>query len=152
MKVSVPAPPRTVTGDLALVGPATEGPSRDVQERRREPDSHPLTPGRAGGLEAEALPNTPAAMPELRVKAVADPRAQGTPGEPREVVLDLAEIAQEPAIRGSMQSARAWNVAGIEGNPVHGLLSPAQGCSAGAGTRGSMRSHWVTARHGQCVH
>ena len=102
MKVSVPAPPRTVTGDLALVGPATEGPSRDVQERRRDPDANPLTAGRAGGLEPEALLNTVAAMPELRVKAVADLRAQGAPGEPREAILDLAEIAQEPAIRGSM--------------------------------------------------
>ena len=102
MKVSVPAPPRTVTGDLAPVGPATEGSSRDVQERRRDPDSHPLTAGRAGGLEAEALLNTLAAMPKLRVKAVADLRAQGAPGEPREAILDLAEIAEEPAIRGSM--------------------------------------------------
>ena len=56
----------------------------------------------------EALPwdlqllNTLAAMPELRVKAMADLRAQGAPGEPREAILDLAEIAQEPAIRGSM--------------------------------------------------
>ena len=102
MKVSVPAPPRPVTGDLALVGPTTEGPSRDVQERRREPDPNPLTAGRVGGLEPEALPNKPAAMPELRVKAVADLRAQRAPGEPREVILDLAEITQEPAIRGSM--------------------------------------------------
>ena len=102
MKVSVRAPPRPVTGDLALAGPATEGPSRDVQERRREADSHPLTAGRAGGLEPEALLNTLAAMPELRVKAVADLRAQGAPGEPREAILDLPEIAQEPAIRGSM--------------------------------------------------
>jgi len=82
MKVSVPAPPRPMTGDLALVGPATEGPSRDVQERRREPDPHPLTAGRAGGLEPEALLNTLAAMPDLR--------AQGAPGEPREAILDLA--------------------------------------------------------------
>jgi hypothetical protein len=28
MEVSVPAPPRAMTGDLVLVGPATEGPSR----------------------------------------------------------------------------------------------------------------------------
>jgi hypothetical protein len=102
MKVSVPAPPRPVTGDLAPVGPATEGSRRDVQERRRDPDSHPLTAGRPGGLEPEALPNTVAAMPELRVKAVADLRAQGAPGEPRKAILNLAEIAQEPAIRGSM--------------------------------------------------
>lgn len=102
MKVSVPAPPRPMTGDLALVGPATESPSRDVQERRRDPDSNPRTAGRAGGPEPEALLNTVAAMPELRVKAVADLRAQGTPGEPREAILDLAEITQEPAIRGSM--------------------------------------------------
>jgi hypothetical protein len=102
MKVSMSAPPRPVTGDLALIGPATEGPSRDVQERRRDPDSHPRTAGRAGGVESEALPNTPEAMPELRVKAVADLRAQGAPGEPREAILDLAEIAQEPAVRGSM--------------------------------------------------
>jgi hypothetical protein len=102
MKVSMSAPPRPVTGDLALVGPATEGPSRDVQECRREPDPHPLTAGRAGGLKPEALLNTLAAMPELRVKAVADQRAQGAPGEPREAILDLAEIAHEPAIRGSM--------------------------------------------------
>ena len=101
MKVSVPAPPRPVTGDLALVGPATEGPSRDVQERGRESDPNPLA-GRAGGLESEALLNTLAAMPKLRVKAVADLRAQGAPGEPREAILNLAEIAQEPAIRGSM--------------------------------------------------
>ncbi len=102
MEVPVPAPPRPMTGDLALVGPATEGPSRDVQERRRDPDSNPLTAGRAGGLEPEALLNTLAAMPELRVKAVADPRAQGAPGEPREAVLDLMEIAEEPTVRGSM--------------------------------------------------
>ena len=102
MEVPVPAPPRTMTGDLPLVGPATEGPSRDVQERRRDPDSNPLTAGRAGGLESEALLNTLAAMPELRVKAVADLRAQGAPGEPREAILDLAEIPEEPAIRGSM--------------------------------------------------
>ena len=94
MKVSVPAPPRPMTGDLALVGPATEGPSRDVQECRREPDPHPLTAGRAGGLEPEALLNTLAAMADLR--------AQGAPGEPREAILDLAEIPEEPAIRGSM--------------------------------------------------
>ena len=102
MKVSVPAPPRAVTSDLALAGPATEGPGRDVQECRRDPDSNPLTAGRAGGLEPEALLNTVAAMPELRVKAVADLRAQGAPGEPREAVLDLAEIAEEPTVRGSM--------------------------------------------------
>jgi hypothetical protein len=102
MKVSMSAPPRPVTGDLTLVGPATEGPSRDVQERRRDPDSNPLTAGRAGGLESEALPNTPEAMPELRVKAVTDLRAQGAPGEPRETILDLAKIAEEPTIRGSM--------------------------------------------------
>jgi hypothetical protein len=102
MKVAVPAAPRPVTGDLAPVGPATEGPSRDVQERRCDPDSNPLTAGRAGGLEPEALLNTLAAMPELRVKAVADLRAQGAPGEPREAVLDLAEIAEEPTVRGSM--------------------------------------------------
>ena len=102
MKVSVPAPPRPVTGDLALVGPATEGPSRDVQERRRDPDPNPLTARRAGRREPEALPDTLAAMSELRIKAVADLGAQGAPGELREAVLDLAEIAQEPAIRGSM--------------------------------------------------
>lgn len=102
MKVSVPTPPRPVTGDLALVGPATEGPSRDVQECRRDPDSNPRTAERAGGLEPEALLNTVAAMPELRVKAVADLRAQRAPGEPREAILDLAEITQEAAIRGSM--------------------------------------------------
>ena len=102
MKVSVPAPPRPVTGDLALVGPATEGPSRDVQERGRESDPNPLAAGWAGGLESEALLNTLTAMPKLRVKAVADLRAQGAPGEPREAILDLAEIAEEPAIRGSM--------------------------------------------------
>ncbi len=102
MKVSVPAPPRPVTGDLALVGPATEGPSRDVQERRRDPDPNPPMAGRAGGRESEALLNTLAAMPELRVKAVADLRAQGAPGEPREAIIDLAEIAEEPVIRGSM--------------------------------------------------
>jgi hypothetical protein len=102
MKVPVPAPPRPVTGDRALVGPATEGPRRDVQECRRDPDPNPLTAGRAGGRESEALLNTLAAMPELRVKAVADLRAQGAPGEPREAILNLAEIAQEPAIRGSM--------------------------------------------------
>ena len=152
MKVSVPAPPRPVTGDLALVGPATEGPSRDVQERRRDPDSHPLTAGRAGGLEAEALLDTPEAMPELRVKSVADLRAQGAPGEPREAIVDLAEIAQEPAIRGSMQSARARNVASLEGNAVHGRLAPGQGCPVGAGAPGSMCPHWATARYGQCVH
>jgi hypothetical protein len=73
-----------------------------VQERRRDSDPNPLTAGRAGGRESEALPNTLAAMPELRVKAVADLRAQGAPGEPREAILDLAEIAEEPAIRGSM--------------------------------------------------
>jgi hypothetical protein len=102
MKVSVPAPPRLVTGDLALVGPATEGPSRDVQERCREPDPNPLTARRAGRLEPEALPNTLAAMSELRIKAVADLRTQGAAGEPREAILDLAEIAEEPAIRGSV--------------------------------------------------
>jgi hypothetical protein len=73
-----------------------------VQERRREPDPNPLTAGRAGGLEPEALPNTLAAMTELRVEAVADLRAHWAPGEPREAILDLAEIAQEPAIRGAM--------------------------------------------------
>lgn len=152
MKVSVPAPPRPVTGDLALVGPATEGPSRDVQERRRDPDPNPLTAGRAGGLEPEALLNTLAAVPELRVKAMADLRAQGAPGEPREAILDLAEIAQEPAIRGSMKSTRARNVAGTGGNAVHGRLSPGQGCPVGAGAPGSKCPHWATARGGQCVH
>jgi len=73
-----------------------------VQERRREPDPHPLTAGRAGGFKPEALLNTLAAMPELRVKAMADLQAQGAPGELREAILDLAEIAEEPAIRGSM--------------------------------------------------
>jgi hypothetical protein len=73
-----------------------------VQERRRDPDSNPLTAGRAGGLEPEALLNTVAAMPELRVKAVTDLTAQGAPGEPRKAILGLAEIAQEPAVRGSM--------------------------------------------------
>jgi hypothetical protein len=152
MKVSVPAPPRPVTGDLALVGPATEGPSRDVQERRRDPDPNPRTAGQAGGCESEALLNTLAAMPELRVKAVADLRAQGAPGELREATLDLAEITEEPAIRGSMQSARARNVAGTEGNAVHGRLSPGQGCPVGAGAPGSMCPHWTTARCGQGVH
>jgi len=123
-----------------------------VQERRREPDPNPLTAGRAGGLEPEALPNTPAAMPELRVEAVADLRAQGAPGEPREAIIDLAEIAQEPAIRGSMQSARARNVAGTELNAVHGRLPPGQGCAVGAGAPGSMCPHWATDRYGQCVH
>jgi hypothetical protein len=152
MKVSVPAPPRPMTGDLALAGPATEGPSRDVQERRREPDSHPLTAGRARGLEPEALLNTLAAMPELGVKAVADLRAQGAPGEPRGAILDLAEIPEEPAIRGSMQSARVRNVAGTEGNAVHGRLPPGLGYPVGAGAPGSMCPHSATARCGQCVH
>jgi len=152
MKVSVPAPPRPVTGDLALVGPATEGPSRDVQERGRESDPNPLAAGWAGGLESEALLNTLTAMPKLRVKAVADLRAQGAPGEPCEAILDLAEIAQEPTIRGSMKSMRARNVAGTEANAVHGRLPPGQGCPVGAGGPGSMCPHGATARYGQYVH
>ncbi len=91
-------------------------------------------------------------MPELRVKAVADPRAQGTPGEPCEAVLDLAEIAEEPTVRGSMESAGALNVAVAEGSAVHGRLPPGQGRPAGAGAPGSMCPHWATARCGQCVH
>jgi hypothetical protein len=73
-----------------------------VQRQRVRVDPNPRTAGRAGGLEPEALPNTLAAMPELRVKAVADLRAKGAPCEPREAILGLAEIAQEPAVRGSM--------------------------------------------------
>jgi hypothetical protein len=135
MKVSVPAPPRPVTGDLALVGPPTEGPSRDVQERRREPDSNPLAAGRA---RARGAPEYAGGDAGAACQGGGGSEGEGGPGEPREAILGLAEIAQEPAIRGSMQSARARNVAGTEGNAVHGRLPPGQGCAVGVGAPGSM--------------
>jgi len=106
MKVSVPAPPGTVTGDLALVGPATEGAGRDVQERRGDADPDPLTTGRAGWLHSEALSNAQEAMPELGLQPMAELGAEGAPGQHGELVLDAAEIAPEPSVRGSMQPTR----------------------------------------------
>ena len=106
MKVSVPAPPGLVTGDLALVGPATEGAGRDVQEGRGDTDPDPLTTGRAGWLQAEALANAQEVMPELGLQPVAELGAEGAPGQPGELVLDAAEIAHEPSVRGSMQPTR----------------------------------------------
>ena len=110
------------------------------------------TRGRAFAGELQALPDLDQLHEDLGVKAVADLRAQGAPGEPREAIVDLAEIPEEPAIRGSMQSARARNVAGTEGNAVHGRLARGQGCPFGAGAPGSKYAHWATARYGQCVH
>jgi len=106
MKVSVPAPPGPVTGDFALVGPATEGAGRDVQERRGAADPDPLTARQAGWLHSEALSNAQEAMPELGLQPVAELGAEGAPGQHGELVLDAAEIARQPSVRGSMQPTR----------------------------------------------
>src|SRR5712691_5540419 len=152
MKVSVPAPPGPVTGDFALVGPATEGAGRDVQERRGAADPDPLTARQAGWLHSEALSNAQEAMPELALQSVTELGAEGAPGQHGELALDAAEIAHEPSVRGSMQPTRTRDHAGVEVNAVHGLLPPALGCPVGEGALASTRPHWGTARHGPCVH
>lgn len=133
MKVAVPAPPGAVTGDLPLIGPATEGARRDVQERRGTPDPDPLTAGRAGWFQAKAFPDAQQAMAELSLEPAPDLGPEGAPGETGEPSLDPREIAQEPAVRGPMEPARTRDQAGVERKAVHAILPPRLGCLSTGG-------------------